>query len=63
LWGHIKNNVYLDTFQNVEELENSVLAAFNSIDPEMLGNVLDATVRRAYLCLENEGSLFEHRLF
>ena len=62
LWGYVKNEVFKECFETEEQLLQSVLAALNTITPQMLSRVLDATVRRAYLCLENEGNLFEHLL-
>lgn len=62
LWGYIKNFVYRHNFENEQELQACVTEAFNSINPEMLTRVLDSTIRRAYLCLENNGSHFEHLL-
>lgn len=62
LWGFIKNYVYQRQFDNIEELQRLVREAFASISPEMLQTVLASSVTRAYLCLENGGSLFEHLL-
>ena len=63
LWGYIKNQVYSNSnFQNEEDLLRSVTASFNNINPNMLTHVLDSSVRRAYLCFENNGGLFEHLL-
>lgn len=63
LWGHIKNQVYSNhNFQNEEDLLRLVTASFNNICPNMLTQVLNSSVRRAYLCLENNGGLFEHLL-
>lgn len=62
LWGFIKNFVFQRQFANIEELQQLVIEAFASITPETLRNVLLASVNRAYVCLENGGSLFEHLL-
>lgn len=62
LWGFVKNYVYQQSFETEEQLRTLVLEAFHSITPEMLNDVLASTVRRCYLCLENEGNLFEHLL-
>ena len=45
-----------------EELRRLVLEAFTNITPEILTRVLKTTARRCYLCLENQGNLFEHML-
>jgi len=62
LWGYIKNYVYGRVFASEDQLRQLVLEAFDSITPNMLRNVLNSTVRRSYLCLENNGYLFEHSL-
>lgn len=62
LWGYIKNFVYQRNFETEEELRQLVLEAFQTITPDVLTNVLNSTVRRCYLCLENNGYLFEHLL-
>lgn len=43
LWGYIKNIVYKETINNVEDLKNKLTEAFHSIIAETLHNV-----RRAY---------------
>lgn len=63
LWGFIKDKVYWRDFENVGELRAEVQAAFSKITPRMLSNVMDETVRRCYLCLENEGNIFEHEKY
>jgi len=62
LWGYVKNQVYGNSFETEQQLLESVTGAFNSITPEILNSVLNSTVQRAYLCLENNGNLFEHLL-
>lgn len=62
LWGYIENCVYKQNFETEEELRQLVLAAFHSVTPQMLTNVLNNTVLRSYLCLENDGNHFEHLL-
>lgn len=62
LWGFVKNRVNQQNFATEEELTGLVLEAFASITPQMLISVLESTVRRCYLCLENNGNLFEHML-
>lgn len=62
MWGYLKNYVYERNFENEVELQDLVNEAINSITPHMLVNVLNSTVRRAYLCMENSGQIFEHML-
>lgn len=62
IWGFVKNRIYQYSFESEQQLRERVTAAFNSITPEMLRDVLSSTVKRSYLCLENNGNLFEHLL-
>nr|CAI5865084.1 unnamed protein product [Callosobruchus analis] len=62
LWGFIKNYVYHQSFHTEEESRRSDIEAVTNVTPEILTRVLESTIRRCYLCLENEGNLFEHML-
>nr|CAI5855931.1 unnamed protein product [Callosobruchus analis] len=62
VWGFIKNYVYQQNFHTEEELKRLALEAFTIITPEILTQVSESTVRRCYLCLENQGNLFEPML-
>lgn len=64
LWGTIKNKVYGSNFSynNVQELQESVQGAFNSINRRTLTKVMNSIMKRCQLCLENNGQHFEHLL-
>lgn len=62
LWGYIKNQVYKQTYNNVDDLRNAVLQAFQNIPPRTLLKAVESVTRRCYLCLENDGNLFEQLL-
>lgn len=62
IWGYVKNMVYKDQYNNVEDLEAAVLRTFRQIPRCMLRNTLRSTLRRARVCVENNGELFEHLL-
>lgn len=62
LWGYCKNYVYQHDLESEEQLRQLVIEAFENITPDTLRSVLDSTVTRSYLCLENNGHLFEHAL-
>jgi len=61
-WGYLNDEVYWKTFENVEQLRAEVQAAIARITPAMLENVMNEIVYRCYVCLENEGGLFEHTI-
>lgn len=62
LWAHLKNMVYRTPPTNLEDLENRIIRAFQSITPAMLANVLRENLERFNKCLEVAGSHFEHLL-
>lgn len=62
LWGYVKEQVYVRTYENVDELRESVIQAFRTIPRGILRKAVNSTVRRSYLCLENGGQLFEQLL-
>lgn len=64
LWGTIKNKVYGSNFHynNVEELREEVLAAFNHVHRNTLRTVTNSVVKRYRLCVHENGQHFEHLL-
>lgn len=62
LWGYIKDKVYVRTYDNVDELRERVIQAFRDIPRRILHKAVQSTIRRSYLCLENNGQVFEHLL-
>lgn len=60
LWGHIKKIVYRTPPTTLNILENRIRAAFASITPDMLRNVVENNVFRVRKCQEVEGQHFEN---
>lgn len=59
LWGYCKNDDYRGIFVSEDQEKKLVIDAFENFTPVMLGRLLNRTVRWFYLCLENNGHLFE----
>lgn len=62
LWGTIKNVIYKQQFQNVDELRNNLLAAFERIPRRNIERAINNMRKRARLCIQQNGLLFEHLL-
>lgn len=62
VWGTLKNKVYKTSSNTREELQNKVVRALNEITPAELRRAIQATVRRAELCIEKNGGHFEQYL-
>lgn len=61
-WGHIKEQVHFDEVHSLEILNERITAACRSIQRPMIRRAIASLIRRAELCLEMEGGLFEHLL-
>lgn len=62
LWGTLKNMVYKETVETVEELRVSILNAFASLRRRDINRAIHNINRRINLCIEEEGNIFEHLL-
>lgn len=60
LWGYLKQRVYVEPPQTVEELKAKILAACALITPDMIRAVLDEWSSRVAHCLVCQGANFEH---
>ena len=62
LWGYIKNLVDHRRDGTEEEVKAAIIAAFNTITPEMAYRASRNIIRRAELCLQKRGRHFEQFL-
>jgi Helix-turn-helix domain (DUF4817) len=62
IWGYIKDKVYSDTPQNVDDLKQRIREACEAIRPQMIENANKGVYSRARLCIRNHGGHFEHLL-
>lgn len=64
LWRALKSKVYASPVNRVEELRERILNAANFFrnNPETMQNVQFNFLRRINLCLQENGSHFEHLL-
>lgn len=62
LWGHLKNKVYIDRPQNLQDLVERIREEANAVTPEMIQNSVNAVYHRVTLCQMLNGEQFEHLL-
>lgn len=62
VWGLVKDLGYAEEIEDLEQLENRIRAAINSITPDMLANSRANMLRRLDCCIEQHGGHFEHLL-
>lgn len=60
LWGHIKNLVYKNRPQNIEELQERIRHEIHSIPRNILLDSLQNFIQRIHYCQEVNGEHFEH---
>jgi hypothetical protein len=62
LWGHVKALIEHRRDGTVHEVRDAIVAAFNTITPEMVQRATRNITRRAELCLRERGRHFEQFL-
>ena len=50
LWGYVKDKVYADAPQSIQELEEKIRAIIDEIEPQMCENVMEIFIKRAWFC-------------
>lgn len=58
--GFLKVKVYVDSSQNLQELENRIRVEISRITPDIIFNVQEECAHRFAYCEENGGWHFEH---
>ncbi|EFN69976.1 hypothetical protein EAG_14319, partial [Camponotus floridanus] len=61
LWAAIKEYVYSEPVNNIQELNDRITEAVATITPEMIQRSRQSLIQRAQLCIE-VGGQFEHLL-
>ena len=55
LWSYVKDKVYADAPQSIQELKEKIRAVIDEIEPQICGNVMGNFVRSAWSCKHNRG--------
>ena len=48
LWGSVKDKIYADAPQSIQELKEKIRAFIDKIEPQMCGNVMKNFIKRAW---------------
>lgn len=62
IWGYLKDQIYRNPINNLEELRQRTINAFNNISPVRIGNAIRGVRKRCELCIQANGAQFEHLL-
>jgi hypothetical protein len=62
LWGYMKNYVYRELVNSLEQLDDRLHEALATITPQMIQGAQASLIRRARLCIQIGGGHFEHLL-
>ena len=60
VWGFIKSNVYVKNYHSLDDLKNSINAAFQKITEVMISSTLENFVRRLNFVVERSGGHIEN---
>jgi hypothetical protein len=60
LWGILKDKVYKNRPRTIQDLRANITTEINNIDRDTLRCVSENTVKRANMCLQEEGGHFQH---
>ena len=61
-WGFLKDIVYQENPQTIEELKTAITAKIRAIPKEECVKVIDNFTRRVQVCLQQNGGHLEHIL-
>lgn len=59
LWGYLKNKVYDRSCKTIEELQEKIMEAFETIEPEVIQAAIHQMDFRTSTCIEQNGAHFE----
>lgn len=62
VWGHLKGRVYESRYNTVQELKDAVLYHLNNIHHISLAKATRGVLKRARICIQQEGGHIEHLL-
>ena len=66
LWGNVKDKVYADASQSIQDHKEKIRVVIDEIEPQMRENLMDNFIKRAWSCKRSRGDHTEkisvHRL-
>ena len=55
LWGFVKDKVYADAHDSIQELKEKIRAVIDEIETQMCENVMENFIKRASSCKRSRG--------
>ena len=55
LWGYVKEKVYADAPQSIQELKEKIRAVIDEIEPQMCENLMGNFINGAWSCTRSRG--------
>ena len=56
----MKDKVYADASQSIQELKEKIRAVDNEIEPQMCENLMENFIKRAWSCKRSNDIVFHH---
>jgi len=60
LWGYLKNIVYKNKPKSLQDLRQSIILAFQTIDSDLCKKICESVPERLKRCIDAGGHQFEH---
>lgn len=60
LWGTVKNRIYKNNYNTLEELRIAVGKAFINLDRRSVLKASNSVLKKCNMCINNNGNTFEH---
>ena len=54
-WGYVKDKVYADAAQSIQELEEKIRDVIDEIEPQMCENVMENYIKKAWSFKRSRG--------
>ena len=55
LWGYVKDKVYADAPQSIQEIKEEIHAVIDELEPQMCKSVMENFIKRAWSCKRSRG--------
>ena len=63
LWGYVKDKVYADAPQSIQELKEKIRAVIDGIELQMCENVMEDFCKKAWPCKRSRGGHINYMVF
>ena len=63
LWAYVKDKVYADASQSIQEFKENIRNVIDEIEPQMCANVMKNFIRKAMFCKHRHGVYMNNIVF